>query len=123
MPIALVVEDEPEIATFAIALFEKFRIEAFSTTTVEAALDILHSTNNIDFLLINLDKERDEIQLAHVVSRRWPEIKLIILSSRSRSLCALPPAVFITKPANTKAIVRIIEFVVHAPADHRQILN
>jgi DNA-binding response OmpR family regulator len=111
MPVALVVEDEPEISAFVIASFRQFGFDAFATEAVGDAVQILQNSNDISVLFINLTEQRDELELAQIVSKHWPHIKLILLSARLDSLRALPPAVFMTKPTNPTAIITIIKRV------------
>jgi DNA-binding response OmpR family regulator len=116
MPVALVVEDEPEISAFVIASFRQFGCDAFAIESVSDAVEILHNSNDISVLFINLAEQSDELELAQVVSRQWPKIKLILLSARLDSLRALPPAIFMTKPTNPAAIIAIIKRVTNETA-------
>jgi DNA-binding response OmpR family regulator len=109
MPVALVVEDEPEISAFVIAAFRQFGCDAFAIESVEDAVEILQTSSDISVLFINLAEQRDELELAQVVSRQWPKVKLVLLSARLDSLRALPPAIFMTKPTNPAAIIAIVK--------------
>ncbi|MDI9848550.1 hypothetical protein QM467_10830 [Rhodoblastus sp. 17X3] len=105
------VEDEPEISAFVIATFRQFGCDAFAIESAEDAVEILQTSGDISVLFINLAEQRDELELAQVVSRQWPKIKLVLLSARLDSLRALPPAIFMTKPTNPAAIIAIVKRV------------
>jgi DNA-binding response OmpR family regulator len=119
MPVALVVEDEPEISAFVIAAFRQFGCDAFVIESVEDAVEILQTSSDISVLFINLAEQRDELELAQAVSRQWPKIKLILLSARLDSLRALPPAIFMTKPTNPAAIIAIVKRVTNETSQVR----
>jgi DNA-binding response OmpR family regulator len=119
MPVALVVEDEPEISAFVIAAFRQFGCDAFAIESVEDAVEILQTSSDISVLFINLAEQRDELELAQAVSRQWPKIKLILLSARLDSLRALPPAIFMTKPTNPAAIIAIVKRVTNETSQVR----
>lgn len=119
MPVALVVEDEPEISAFVIAAFRQFGCDAFAIESVDDALTILETSSDISVLFINLAEQRDELELAQIVSRQWPKIKLVLLSARLDSLRALPPAIFMTKPTNPAAIIAIVKRVTNETGQAR----
>jgi DNA-binding response OmpR family regulator len=119
MPVALVVEDMPEISAFVVAIFIHFGIEAFAVASVADAIEILRSSNDISGLFINLAEQADELDLAQVVSKRWPTIRMILLSARADSLRVLPPAIFMMKPTSPAAIIAIIKRVALDCANNR----
>lgn len=94
-----------------IAAFNRFGIDAFSIETVEDAVEFLEGLKDIAVLLINLTKEQDELDLVKTVVRRWPSVRLILLSARLNSLCDLPPVVFVAKPTTPMALIAVIEWV------------
>ncbi|MGO9944916.1 MAG: hypothetical protein ACLPIC_19440 [Rhodoblastus sp.] len=111
MPAALVIEHEPELATFAVAAFKWFGLDAFSIERVSDAIEILEGSNDIAVVMINDTEEGKELQLIKVVARRWPTIKLALLSAHLDNLRDLPPFVFIAKPTTAELIFAIIERV------------
>ncbi len=111
MPLALVIEDEPEYAAFVVAAFNRFGFQAFAVESVAAAIENLECPNNVAAILINLSMEKDELELANKVTARWPKIKIILLSAHLRSLRELPPSIFLAKPTTAAAIMAIIERV------------
>jgi DNA-binding response OmpR family regulator len=111
MPVALVIEDEPELAAFAIAAFNRFGFDAFVVESVAEALDILERSEQTSVLFINLSREDDELSLVRAVAARWPAIKIILLSARLHSLRDLPPSIFLAKPTTPATIIAIIRRV------------
>jgi DNA-binding NtrC family response regulator len=111
MRLALVIEDEPEYAAFAVAAFDRFGFQAFAVESVASAIENLECPNNLAAILINLTTEKDELDLVNTVTARWPKIKIILLSAHLRSLRELPPSIFLAKPTTAPAIIGIIEHV------------
>ncbi len=111
MPVALVIEDEPELAAFAVAAFNRFGFDAFAIESSVDAVEILERSENIAVLFINLSHEEDELALVRTVAARWPAIKIILLSARLHSLRDLPPSIFLAKPTTSATIVAIIRRV------------
>ncbi len=60
MPAALVIEHEPELATFAVAAFKWFGLDAFSIERVSDAIEILEGSNDIAVVMINDTEEGKE---------------------------------------------------------------
>jgi DNA-binding response OmpR family regulator len=110
MPVALVIEDEPELAAFAVAAFHRF---GFDASVVESAAEALEALEHSDasVLFINLSREDDELTLVREVAARWPAIKIILLSARLHSLRDLPPSIFLAKPTTATTIIAIIRRV------------
>ncbi len=111
MPVALVIEDEPELAAFAVAAFNRFGYDAFVIELIVDAIEILERSENIAVVFINLSREEDELALVRTVSGRWPAIKIILLSARLHSLRDLPPSIFLAKPTTPATIIAIIRRV------------
>ncbi|MDR3424299.1 MAG: hypothetical protein P4M13_04370 [Alphaproteobacteria bacterium] len=119
MSVALVVEDEPEFSTFVVAVFERAGFDAFAIEYIVDAIEIIQQSNDVEILFINLAEQGDDFELVKVVSRQWPTIKLILLSTQMDSLRALPPAVFVTKPTTPAVLIAMIEHVALASANNR----
>ena len=111
MPVALVIEDEPELAAFAAAAFHRFGFDAFAVESVAEALDARERPDPVSVLFINLSREDDELTLVRTVAARWPATKIILLSARLHSLRDLPPSIFLAKPTTAATIIAIIRRV------------
>ncbi len=111
MPLALVIEDEPEYAAFVVAAFNRFGFQAFAVESAADAIENLECPNNFAAVLINLSMEKDELDLVKTVSARWPRIQIILLSDHLRSLRELPPSIFLAKPTTAAAIMASMERV------------
>lgn len=114
MPAALVIEDEPELATFVCAIFNRFGLETIAVESVAEGVGILEKADDIAVLLLNLSKDYDQLELAKFVTSRRPAVKLIFVSSTLASLRELPPVVFLAKPTTSMALIAIIEHVVRS---------
>ena len=119
MPVALVVEDEPELSSFVISVFERAGFDAFAIEYITDAVEIIEQSADIEILFINLIEGGYGLELAHVVSSRWPTIRLILLSAQIGSLHALPPAVFVAKPTTPAVLIAMIDHVALLSANKR----
>lgn len=119
MPVALVVEEEPEYSFFVLSAFERSGFEALIIENITNAVAFIEQFSDIDILFINLTECGYGLELAEVVSRRWPAIKLIILSAQMDRMRALPPAVFVAKPTTPAVLIAMIEHVALALAKDR----
>lgn len=111
MPVALVVEDEPEFSDFVISAFERIGFNAFAIEYTGNNGEIVNQSSDAEVLFINLTAQGDELELAQVVLRQWPTIRLILLSAKMGSLHALPPVVFVRKPTTPAVLIAMIEHV------------
>ena len=119
MPVALVVEDEPEYSFFVLSAFERSGIEALVMENITNAVDFIEQFSSIDVLFINLTECGYGLELAKIVSKRWPTIKLFILSAQMDRMRPLPPAVFVAKPTTPAVLIAMIEHVALALAKDR----
>lgn len=82
----LVVEDEPLIRMMAVDLVEEAGFEAIEAWSVDDALRILSSRDDIRIVFSDLDlgSGGNGLKLAHAVHDRWPPIGLILVSGKLR---------------------------------------
>jgi CheY-like chemotaxis protein len=109
----LVVEDEYLTLEFVCSEMSEAGLPALGATTADEALRILQSTADISALVtdINMPGTMNDLQLAGVVHRRWPDIKIIITSGRrTPSRFEMPEgAMFVPKPFFPRQIIEAVE--------------
>ncbi len=111
MCLALVIEDEPELAGFVVGAFRHLNIEAVAVESAERAIELIDQTGRVDVAFVNLSREDQQQTLVTTVASRWPHIKLIVLSPRAEDMGRIPPAIFITKPTNAAILMAVLKRV------------
>lgn len=111
-PIALVVEDDPDVRTLAEAVLEETELQVIGCESAEDALAILRESGGqvvLVFADIRLAGAMDGIQLARAVATLWPKARLVITSGCEieRHVEIPNDAVFIPKP--WKAVDVLVE--------------
>jgi two-component system, response regulator PdtaR len=98
----LIVEDDPFLRMLAVEFVNDAGFETLEACDADQAIAILESCSKIAVLFtdINMPGSMDGLQLAHVVSDRWPVIEILVASGRLRLRQAdLPPnGRFLRKP-------------------------
>ena len=82
-PIALVVEDETDQADLVAALLEEAGFETVEAPSADEALACLRENSSRITLLftdVRLPSEQDGVDLAKIVHREWPWIRILITS-------------------------------------------
>jgi len=107
-PVVLVVDDEPIIAMAAIEMFEEAGYQAVYAGNADEAIRILEERSDIALVFtdIQMPGSMDGLKLAAAVRKRWPPIRLIVASGRSRPKSHELPegAVFLEKPFDQRSI-------------------
>lgn len=117
--VILVVEDEYLLRTDASAFLTEAGYQVLAVSTPAHAIKILESRSDVRvvFTDINLGASIDGIELAQMVSTRWPPIKLIVTSGHLTPLKAtqLPPgSEFISKPYEPQRITLAVRNMISA---------
>ena len=112
MTTILVVEDEVFIC---LAICDGLAAENFEVLTAadaDQAIRILETRNDISaiFTDINLPNSIDGLKLAASVRDRWPDIRIVITSGKTRpSLDELPKnSAFVQKPYQTSDVINAL---------------
>ena len=86
MPVVLIVEDEPLVRVGACNMIEDAGFEVIEAASADEAIRILESRSDIRvvFTDVHMPGTMDGLRLAHAVRGRWPPIKIIVTSGRSR---------------------------------------
>ena len=86
--IVLVVEDEFLLRMLAVNMVEDAGYTSIEAADTDEAFAILESRSDIALLFtdIQMPGSMDGLQLAHEVYKRWPPIKIILVSGQLRPL-------------------------------------
>ncbi|MCM0753409.1 response regulator [Brucella pseudogrignonensis] len=106
----LVVEDEPVLRLVAVADIEDAGMIALEASNGSQALEIPATQPSIDFLFTDIDMPGaiDGVALAKLVQRRYPAIKVILVSGLSTTpqLMLDTPVPFYAKPYDMAHILQ-----------------
>src|SRR4029079_6706893 len=83
-PTVLVVEDEMVLRMRAVDIVEDAGFNSLEAVNADEALSILESRSDISLLFtdIQMPGNLDGLKLAHAVHKRWPAIKIILVSGQ-----------------------------------------
>ena len=126
--VVLIVEDDPIVRMGAVAIAEETADKVYEAESADAAIPVLESNPDVTLLFTDIDMPGsiDGLQLAEVVHRRWPAIRLIVTSGRIALNDDQVPddGVFIGKPyypENIRAAIREAHAQISgSPAPDRQ---
>src|SRR5277367_3371248 len=93
-PIVLVVEDELLLRMRAVDMVEDAGYIPVEAVDADEAFAILKSRSDIALLFtdVQMPGSMDGLELAHVVHKHWPPIKIILVSGQLKlSVCDIPP--------------------------------
>ena len=119
-PVVLVVEDEWLLRLIAVELVEDAGFVALQAVNADEAIVILE--NRVDIAVIFTDVDMpgtmDGLKLAHVVRNRWPPIKILIVSGKTRlSDAELPSNTrFFSKPYSASNMISVLQSLVARPS-------
>ena len=85
-PVVLVVEDDRLLRLLAVEIVEDAGLVAVEAANADEAIAILERRVDIALIFTDVDMPgtMDGLKLAHAVRRRWPPIKIIIVSGKTR---------------------------------------
>jgi len=115
-PNVLVVEDEMVLRMRAVDIVEDAGFNPIEAVNAEEALSILESRSDISLLFtdVQMPGALDGLKLAHAVYKRWPSIKIILVSGQVKLADADKPndSRFFGKPLVTKEMIAEIQDMV-----------
>lgn len=119
-PVILIVEDDPFLRVLAVEFVEEAGFEALEAGDADQAIAILESRSEIAVLFtdINMPGSMDGLELALVVSNRWPAIEILVASGHVRlQQSDLPPnGRFLGKPYHAAAMIAELHSLVSQAA-------
>ena len=119
-PNVLVVEDEMLLRLRAVDIVEDAGFTALEAVNADEALSILESRSDISLLFtdIQMPGTMDGLKLAYAVHKRWPSIKIVLVSGQVNLTDADKPADsrFFGKPLVVKQMIAELQEMVRAGA-------
>lgn len=119
-PNVLVVEDELVLRMRALDIVSDAGFNAVEAVNADQALLILESRSDISLLFtdIQMPGSIDGLMLAHEVHKRWPAIKIVLVSGQVRLSDADKPADsrFFGKPLEMKQMIAVLQKMVGSGA-------
>ena len=117
--LVLVVEDDTLLRMQTVDMVEDAGYSSIEAVDADAAFAILESRPDIALLLtdIQMPGSMDGLMLAHTVYKRWPSIKIILVSGKLKlsSIDTPPDSRFFDKPLDSgKMVSEIQEMIGHA---------
>ena len=117
-PNVLVVEDELVLRMRAVDIVEDAGFNPIEAINADEALSILEERSDISLLFtdIQMPGTIDGLKLAHAVHKRWPAIKIILVSGKVELSDAdkLAASRFFGKPVEAKQMVAELQEMVGA---------
>src|SRR5438874_12895680 len=118
--VVLVVEDELLLRMRAVDMVEDAGFTSVEAVDADEAVAILESRSDISLLFtdIQMPGSMDGLKLAHAVHRRWPSIKIILVSGQVRPSDEDQPtdSRFFGKPLEVKHMIAQLKEMVGAGA-------
>ena len=117
----LVVEDEPLIRLGLVSVIEEAGYVVLEAPNADAAIKLLEADSLIRMVVTDVDMpgSMDGIKLAHFVRRRWPPVKLVVISGKIGVNQGLLPegAHFMGKPYQEAALVGLLKKMIAVEGD------
>ena len=115
-PVVLVVEDDWLLRLLAVEIVDDAGLVADEAANADEAIAILERRVDIALIFSDVDMPgiMDGLKLAHAVRRRWPPIKIIIVSGKTRlSDAELPSDTrFVFKPYSVPGMISELKSLV-----------
>ncbi len=108
----LLVEDEPLVLRSTADLLGEDGYQVLEASSFEEAYGVLESQPGLAAVVtdIGISGDRDGIALARAVAERWPQVRVLLISGRTRPSSAdyPPDAIFFTKPYAPGALLSMV---------------
>jgi DNA-binding NtrC family response regulator len=122
-PVALIVEEDPELRRLASALLEESALDVIACESAEAALSVMQRRNGrvvLVFADVDLAGLIDGVDLARLVTMRWPGTKVIVTgASRARADRLPRDTAYVQKPWRGLDVLIAAEQVLPVPGIRR----
>jgi two-component system cell cycle response regulator CpdR len=108
-PIALVVDDDVLQRDLVVVLLEESEIDVIQCQSAEEALRVLEKMDgcvSIMFTEVNLAGKIDGVELAHFVTQRYPNLRVIVTSGLTPPRSLPGGAMFMPKPWRPLEVLR-----------------
>ncbi len=111
----LVVEDDENLLSLTARLLHQLQYEALLAPNADVAIKILQGRSDIDVMLTDvvLEGSMNGVELAEVIERRWPSIKVAYMSGYSESAITRkgrlkPGVILLRKPFTKTQLAQVI---------------
>src|SRR5215210_3247712 len=108
-PVVLVVEDEMVLRMRAVDIVEDAGFVPIEAVSADEAIQILESRDDISLLFtdVQMPGSMDGLKLAHAAHKRWPHIKIILVSGQIAVTDADKPddSKFFSKPLEIQQMI------------------
>lgn len=113
----LVVDDDLLVREYAADVLESEGFDVLKAANAAEALDQLGRRGDIRVLFtdVNMPGPLDGLELAHVVRRRWPDIRVVVTSGRLQPEARALPGPFLPKPYLPEMVVRLLKAMLPRP--------
>ena len=119
-PVVLVVEDEMVLRMRAVDIVDDAGFVAVEAVNADEAMQILESRSDISMLFtdIQMPGSMDGLKLAHAVNKRWPHIKIVLVSGQIAVTEADKPgdSRFFPKPLEVQQMVLELQAMIGSGA-------
>lgn len=119
IPVVLVVEDDWLLRLIAVEVVEEAGFVAVEAANADEAILVLESRADIAVIFTDVDMPgtMDGLKLSHAVRLRWPPIKIIIVSGKTRLNDADLPSEtrFFSKPYSVPGMISELRSLVAPP--------
>jgi two-component system, response regulator PdtaR len=115
-PVVLIVEDEPIVRFYEYEVAEAACFQTILAANADEAVRELEGSVPVDILLtdVSMPGSMDGIDLANMVRGRWPDIRIVIVSSHVDSMegDGRTDVVYLHKPFTSAQLVAALHSVV-----------
>ncbi len=113
----LVVEDNPDVRTVAVSLLEQLGYRTLEVETASAALDLLAAKKDVSLVFsdVVLPGQTDGLELARLVSNRYPRIPVVLTTGYAKVFDRDPEYPVLRKPYQMVALGRVIHDALKTP--------
>ena len=106
----LVVEDNPDVRTVAVAMLEQLDYRTVAVDSAAAALEALKAGQPVDLVFtdVMLPGDLDGIALAQTIRSRYPQLPIVLTSGYAKALAGRHGLPILRKPYQLSALAQII---------------
>jgi len=114
----LIVEDNPDVKTVAIALLEQLNYRTIAVENAEAALSFLSDGTPVDLVFsdVMLPGDLDGLALAETIKRKYPNLPVLLTSGYARALAGHQRVPILRKPYQVSALAQAVRSTLHSRA-------
>jgi CheY-like chemotaxis protein len=108
--VVLLVDDEPLIRLLAADSLQDAGFDVAEAGSADEALAVLRSRSDVGLLFtdINMPGELDGLELAELVHRSWPVVKLLVTSGKGLRAPLPDDGRFLCKPYSMRAMTDLV---------------